>query len=277
MKGKGIIITAIVCALLITAGTFGISLLYQTIFQPESLMEERSDSETGWREAKQAYGREVLYPFSCALESGVIAETDGAYLLLDSCHTRPSVYLPLLELAGLEFSDLETANVATYQYQSDTVEADRYGMQYLFHVRLPQSDGERSLIIVVDREFIPVLTLYGTEKVLYPEGDSVDVHTLGQGTLSEALFEYAGKIDDILVLQAAYNSLMIAALECLPAEEEHPAGSLRGYCAHGEWQMYSDSSMAAYVCILEDCNFVLYYDVSDGTFCGYSIAFNDLR
>ena len=67
---------------------------------------------------------------------------------------------------------------------------------------------------------------------------------------------------------------MIAIENSLPSIGERPAGSLVEYCKYGEWNIYSDSSTVAYVCIVNDSNFILFYDMESNSFCGYDIALN---
>ncbi len=283
MKWKEIAITVLACILLTAAGTLGFSALYQALFQPDTIIDDSRLNPGEWRDEQARYVRRVLYPLSFSLESGNIVEIDGKELFSDLYHVSQPVYSSVLGLAKVNWEDAEDAVVTAYEYQADSTEYDRYRLRLLFHIVLTRGSGSEDMLIAVDQNNMPVLFLYGTaDKAGGMKGDiAVSGLSALPDDFSGELYAYLTQIETALDGQSSYQLLVTMIQDAIPSEEakltqERPRGSLAEYCKYGEWKIYSDSQSAACVCIINDYNFILYYDLENGGFCGYSIALNDI-
>ena len=275
MRLKGIVITVCACILLIATGTVGFSFLYQIFFHPEMIIEDSSVNLTGWQKDQAQFEKEMLYPFPFLLESETIVETGENSLLSDFYYINQEEYLSALKLADLDWADLENAVITEYEFQTDTVEYKEYGLRYLFHITLIQNDRSNDVILAVDKEHMPVWFQYGsTNKMDNADNRVTPTSMVALDELPTELCDYLAQIDMLLGSQKSYRSLLIAIETNFPSKGELPTGSLTEYCQYGEWKIYSDLSTAAYVCIINDSNFILYYDLESGNFCGYNIALN---
>lgn len=278
MKWKEMTITIFACVLLIAAGTSGVSFLYQIMFHPKTILEEYSAHLNEWQEEQAQYEKELLYPFSFSIESGSIVETEGSYLLSDLYQMKRTVYSSVLGLAGLQWMDLEDATVTTYEYRTDTIEYEEYGLRHLFHIVLMPDDRNDNMIIAVDKNSMPILVQYGSANTFGDIGNDISMShsSLVSDAFLAKLQEYLAQIDKALIEQSSYWQLIrnIEKGIPMPSDEELPSGSLERYSKYGEWQIYADAKTTAYVCIINDYNFILYYDMGSGKFCGYNLALN---
>ncbi len=279
MKWKEMMITIPVCALLIAGSTWGFSFLYRILFRPGTIVEDLSASSDKWQEEQAQYAEELLYPFSYGLESGILAQAEAEYLLSEFLWDNTSIYHAVLELAGWE-EDLENAVVTEYEYQPGAVEYEDYGLRILFRVALAREDGNGNMIVAVNQGNVPVLLWYGTA---YGRENGADDAAISHSVVSpdalpEGLYDHLAQIDAAYMEQNVYWKLVrdIEGGIPFPPDVELPQGSLVRYSQYGEWQVYSDSQTAAYVCVINDCNFILYYDMRSGRFCGYNLAYNRL-
>jgi hypothetical protein len=280
MKVKGIIITVLACVLLLLAGTLGFSRLYHTLFHPETVIQEDTADSTAWQETQSQYEKEILYPLSYFLEEEIITEVDDSYLLSEFYLVNQDVFSSLLELADVNWTDVENASVTTYKFQTGTTESEEYGLRYLFHIVLVQDDRNHDMIIALDEADIPVPVLFQSEEggKLDEIGNTTAITSwfVSQEELPETLRDDLAGIDAMLGKQVSYSALLTAiGGEISSGGQEIRPGGLVDYCEYGEWKVYSDAKKAAYVCILGDCHFILYYEIESGKFCGYSIALNN--
>ncbi len=275
MRWKEIAVTVLICVLLIAGGAWGFSLSYQAFFHPQAIIEGHPANLTGWQDAWAQYEKEILYPFPSLLEEGIIAETDGMYLLSDDYHINPSLYSSVLGLAGLAWADLEDRPAAAYGFQSGTTEYDEYGERFLFHITSAGKDGQQDLVLVVNEEGMPVLFQYGRSDKggSMDRGDILCSPVAIQG-LPAGTEDYLARLDAVLGTEMSYRLLMAAIAGGMRYEGELPEMTLAQCSRYGEWNVYSDASTAAYVCIINDYHFILYHDIASGGFCGYSIALN---
>ena len=267
MKGKEITVTVLACAALIAVGTIAFSLLYQALFHPDLIIGDDSEYPTQWQEEQERYEKAILDPLSSALETGILWEAKGENLFSDSYHISQGAYSSVLGLAGTTWEEVENAAIASYEYKSGTTEYDAYGLRQLFHIVLAGNE----LLIAADKNDMPVLFLYWAE-----------TGAAGGGAASAPapedlrLTDYLVQIDTALKENTAYRKLIIAIQSSIISEGELPPGSLERYSGSGEWKVYSGIQFAVYVCIVDDCHFILYYDLKNECFCGYSIAMNAL-
>jgi len=270
MKRKEITVTVLACAALIAAGTFAFSLLYKAMFRPDAVIGDYSEDPT-WLEEQARYEKAVLYPLSSALESGVIEKTDGSDMLADLYHINEAVYSSVLKLAGTAWEEIKSAVVTEYEYKPGTTEHDRYGLRQLFHI----VSADNNMLIAVDKSYMPVLLMYGAGAEPEPENSASESSPTSED-FPEGLSNYLAQTDAALDENSSYRRLIIAIQDGINSEGELPPGSLVEYSKLGEWKIYSGPQSAAYVCIVNDYNFILYYDLVNESFCGYSIALNDL-
>lgn len=267
MKWKEIAVTILACVVLIVAGTVAFSLLYQTLFHPDSIIGDDSEDPIQWQEEQEQYENAILDPLSFALETGILLQVEAENLFSDFYHISRDVYSSVLELAETTWEEIENAAIALYEYKSGTKEYDVYGLRYLFHIISADND----MIISVDKNDMPVLFLYWAET-------GSDVGSTVSTPVPEdlRLADYLAQIDTALRKNISYRKLIIA-FECDAASEnETSPGSFETYYGSGEWKFYSGTRFAAYVCIVNDYHFILYYDLKNECFCGYSIAMNAL-
>lgn len=273
MKGRYTALTALLCAALIAAGTLSFSLLYKVLFRPEAIIAAYSEEASPWREEQAQYAKAVLHPLSAALEAGSLAETEGEDLLHDFYHINPTLYAAVLELAGTSWDEVEAAPTKTYAYQPGTTECERWDLRELFQITLP----DREILIAADKEHMPVLLLCGAEREA-EESAAAEVRlSAAQGELPEGLPDELAKLDAALAENSSCFRLLAAMRSGSSGGGELAAGSFGEYGETGEWKVCADAQAAAYICIVGDYNFIVYYDATEGNFCGYSIALNELN
>lgn len=270
MKWREMIITAFACVFLIMASAFGFSFVYQILFHPDVIIENGSEGSAEWQLEQAVYERGILDPFS-SVEEETLLQIDGEYLLSDLYHINTKLYSDVFHLAGLDWADIENADITTYEFRSDTVEYRNYGLRLLFDIVLGGENSNNSVMIVADKEEIPLLFMCKGSN----GSESFISYSVEYADLPSKLFDYLAEIDEIFESYSTYHLCINAISDELPIGEDRPPGSLEEYCRYGEWQVYSDSSVAAYVCIIGDKNFIAYYDMVSDEFCGYNIAFNE--
>lgn len=298
MKRKEITVTVLACFLLIAAGAWGGSRLYRAFFHPRSVIEDptansavdstvnrTTDSivdSTGWQDALTEYEREIFYPFPFWLESGTISEIDEAYLLSDYYHINQRLYSSVLELADLQWEEVEDGTTAAYEFVSGTAEYDQYALRLLFHI-VPSSKGRQDdlvqddCVIAVNKSGLPVLFWYGSRDLGGMDTEALFCSSLAMDGLPAGTEDYLARLDEILGPEMSYRLFMIDLVSGMPYEGELPEITLAEYYRYGEWMLYSDSATAAYACVINDYHFLLYYDLENSRFCGYSIALNPTR
>lgn len=208
MKLKEIITTACVCVLLIAAGTVGFSFLYQTFFHLELIIKDSSVSLTEWQEDQAQFEKEVLYPFSFYTGNGTITITSENSLLSDLYHINQDEYSSALKLADLDWVDLKEAVITEYEFQTNTVEYEEYGLRNLFHITLLRNDRHEDIILAVDKELMPVLFQYGvTNKTEGTDKHIKSVLNVGFDELPIEIYDYLAQIDATLGSQKSYRSL----------------------------------------------------------------------
>lgn len=280
MKWKQIMITILVCAMIFAASMLGFPFLYQTLFQPETIIEDDSLITSEWQDDQEIYEKEILYPFYSWLKAGKLLETEDQYLFSELQYINPSLYISAVELSELslgEDSDLDNSVLTIYDFKTDAIEYSEYGLRQILHVTQIQNTNDE-LYIVVDKNAMPVHCQYRTNK-----NDSENIGLINRSSgmyenLPPELLAYAAQIDTVLGKESVYHSFMRSIeIQMQPVETEQPSGSFAEYCKYGEWLVYSNLEMKAYVCIIQNYNFILYYDVLTDEFCGYSIALNHLE
>lgn len=274
MRRKEITVTVLACCLLIAAGAFGVVWLYRAFFHPRSVIEDSTVNSAEWQDALTEYEREILYPFPFWLESGRISEIDGAYLLSDYYHINQRLYSSVLELTDLKWEDLEDGAVDAYEFLSGTAEYDQYALRLLFHITSSPESGYNGLTIAVNESGLPVLLLYGRSDKGGKDTEALFRSAVAADKLPAGTEDYLVRLDGILGPEMSYRLFMIDLVSGIPYEGELPEITLAEYCKYGEWSLYSDAATAAYACVINDCHFLLYYDMENGRFCGYSIALN---
>lgn len=280
MKWKQIIITILACVMIFAAGTAGFPFLYQTLFHPETIIEDDSLITSEWQADQELYEKGILYPYHSWLEAGKLLETEEQYLFSELLHINPGLYTSAVELAGLslgEDSDLDNAVVTIYDFKTDATEYNEYSLRQMFHVTQIQNKNDE-LFIVVDKNAMPVHCQYRANKYDSENGSTINRSSAVYENLPAELLSYAAQIDTLLGEESVYHSFVRSINSKIPpAETEQLPGSFAEYCKHGEWVVYSSPEMKAYVCIIQNYNFILYYDVLADGFCGYSIALNRLE
>lgn len=280
MKWKQIIITILACVMIFAAGTVGFPFLYQTLFHPETIIEDDSLITSEWQANQEVYEKEILYPFYSWLEAGKLLETEDQYLFSELQYINPGLYTSAVEQAGLslgEDSDLDNSVVTVYDFKTDTTEYSEYSLRQILYVTQIQNTNDE-LFIVVDKNAMPVHYQYRANINASENNSTINQSFAMYENIPPELFAYAAQIDTVLGEESVYHSFMInIEIQMPPVETERQPGSFAGYCKYGEWVVYSNLEMKAYVCIIQNYNFILYYDVLTDEFCGYSIALNHLE
>ena len=280
MKWKKIMITILACVMIFAAGTVGFPFLYQTIFHPETIIEDDSLITSEWQADQELYEKEILYPYYSWLEAGKLLEAEEQYLFSELYYINPVLYTSAFELARLsvgEDSDLDNAVVTVYDFNTDTTEYGEYNLRQILHVTQIQ-DRNDELFIVVDKNGMPVHCQYSSYKYDSENGNTINRSSVMYEDLPTELLYYAAQIDTVLGDERVYHSFVRSIERTMPpAENERLPGSFTEYCKYGEWVVYSSSEIKAYVCIIQNYNFILYYDALTNEFCGYSIALNHLE
>jgi hypothetical protein len=278
MKVKGIMITVLVCVLLISAGTLGFSSLYQTLFHAENISQEYTANSTKWQEAQLQFEKEILYTLPFLIETEIVTEIDESSIFSNYYINYEDVFSLIMELADVDWEDMEDAVITTYEFKIGTTEYEEYLLKYLFHIVLMQNDGNNDMIVAVNGEGVIVLFQYGVSGK-FEDMDNNTVITssfVAQDDLPANLSDYLAGIDIIMLDGSGFYWWFLSDIagEIFSRDEEIRIGGLLDYCQYGEWRVYSDSVTEAYVCIIGVYNFILYYDVASEKFCGYSIALN---
>jgi len=279
MKLKQIIITILACVMIFAAGTVGFPFLYQTLFHPEAIIDEDSLITSEWQTDQELFEKEILYPFYSWQEAGKILETEDQYLFSELQYINPGLYTLAVELAELSLedeSDLDKSVVTVYDFKTDATEYSEYNLRQILRVTQIQNTHDE-LFIVVDKNDMPVHCQYCVSKNDSENNGTINRSSAMYENIPPELLAYAAQIDTVLGEESVYHSLVKSIeIQMSPAEAERLPGSFAEYCKHGEWVVYSNSELKAYVCIIHNYNFILYYDELTSEFCGYSIALNHL-
>lgn len=280
MKWKQITITFLACVMIFVAGMVGFPFLYQTLFQPETILEDDSQISLEWQVDRDLYEKEILYPYHSWMETGKLLEAEEKYLFSDFRNINPNLYTSAAELAGLslgEDSELDNAVVTVYDFKTDAAEYNEYGLrQILYLTQILNKNDE--LFIVVDKNDMPVHCQYCPEKYDSELDSAIKQSPVMYENLPPELIAYAAQIDTVLGEESVYHSFVRSIERKMPfMETERLPGSFAEYCKYGEWLVYSSTDIKAYVCILQNYNFILYCDGLTNGFCGYSIALNHLE
>lgn len=266
--------------MIFAAGTVGFPFLYQTLFHPETIIEDDSLITSEWQADQELYEKEILYPFYSWLEAGKLLETEDQYLFSELQYINPGLYTSAVELAELslgEDSDLDNSVVTVYDFKTDATEYSEYSLRQILHVTQIQNTNDE-LFIVVDKNAMPVHCQYRANKNDSENNSTINRSSAMYENIPPELLAYAAQIDMVLGEESAYHSFVRSIeIQMTPAENERLPGSFTEYCKYGEWVVYSSSEIKAYVCIIQNYNFILYYDALTNEFCGYSIALNHLE
>ena len=266
--------------MIFAAGTVGFPFLYQTLFHPETIIEDDSLITSEWQADQELYEKEILYPFYSWLEAGKLLETEDQYLFSELQYINPGLYTSAVELAELslgEDSDLDNSVVTVYDFKTDATEYSDYSLRQILHVTQIQNTNDE-LFIVVDKNAMPVHCQYSSYKYDSENGNTINRSSVMYEDLPTELLYYAAQIDTVLGDERVYHSFERSIERTMPpAENERLPGSFTEYCKYGEWVVYSSSEIKAYVCIIQNYNFILHYDALTNEFCGYSIALNHLE
>ena len=280
MKWKQIIITILACVMIFAASMVGFPFLYQALVQPETIIEDDSLITSEWQADQELYEKEILYPFYSWLEAGKLLENEDQYLFSELQYINPGLYTSAVELAELslgEDSDLDNSVLTVYDFKTDATEYSEYSLRQILHVTQIQNTNDE-LFIVVDKNAMPVHCQYRANKNDSDNSGTINRSSAMYENIPPELLAYAAQIDTVLGKESVYHSFMRSIeIQMPPVETERQSGSFAEYCKYGEWVVYSNLEMKAYVCIIQNCNFILYYDVLTDEFCGYSIALNHLE
>lgn len=280
MKWKQITITFLACVMIFAAGMVGFLFLYQTLFQPETIIEDGSQISLEWQADQDLYEKEILYPYHSWMETGKLLEAEEKYRFSELRNINPNLYTSAGELAGLflgEDSELDNAVITVYDFKTDATEYNEYGLRQILYLTQIQNKNDE-LFIVVDKNDMPVHCQYFVEKYDSESDSTINQSSAMYENLPLELFTYAAQIDTVLGEESVYHSFMRSIERKMPSvETERLPGSFAEYCKNGEWLVYSSSDIKAYVCIVQNYNFILYCDGLTNGFCGYSIALNHLE
>lgn len=280
MKGKQIMITILVCVMIFAAGTVGFPFLYQTLFHPETIIEDNSVITSEWQADQKLYEKEIIYPFYSWQEAGILLETEDQYLFSELQYINPGLYTLAVELAGVSLEDesnLGNSVVTVYDFKPDATEYNEYNLRQILRVTQIQNTNDE-LFIVVDKNDMPVHCQYRVSKNDSENNGTISRSSAIYENIPPELLACAAQIDMVLGEESAYHSFVRSIeIQMPPTEAERLPGSLAEYCKLGEWVVYSNSELKAYVCIIHNYNFILYYDELTSEFCGYSIALNHLE
>lgn len=280
MKWKQIIITILACVMIFAAGMVGFPFLYQTLFHPEAIIDENSLITSEWQANQELYEKEILYPFYSWQEAGILLETEDQYLFSELQYINPGLYTSAVELVELslgEDSDLDKSVVTVYDFKTDATEYSEYNLRQILRVTQIQNTNDE-LFIVVDKNDMPVHCQYRVSKNDSENNGTINRSSAIYENIPSELLAYAAQIDTVLGEESVYHSFVRSVeIQMPPTETERLPGSFAEYCKYGEWVVYSNSELKAYVCIIQNYNFILYYNALTNEFCGYSIALNHLE
>ena len=280
MKWKQIMITILVCVMIFAAGTVGFPFLYQTLFHPETIIEDNSVITLEWQADQKLYEKEIIYPFYSWQEAGILLETEDQYLFSELQYINPGLYTLAVELAGVSLEDesnLGNSVVTVYDFKPDATEYNEYNLRQILRVTQIQNTNDE-LFIVVDKNDMPVHCQYRVSKNDSENNGTISRSSAIYENIPPELLACAAQIDMVLGEESAYHSFVRSIeIQMPPTEAERLPESLAEYCKLGEWVVYSNSELKAYVCIIHNYNFILYYDELTSEFCGYSIALNHLE
>ena len=123
-------------------------------------------------------------------------------------HQNQDEYSSALKLADLDWVDLKEAVITEYEFQTNTVEYEEYGLRNLFHITLLRNDRHEDIILAVDKELMPVLFQYGvTNKTEGTDKHIKSVLNVGFDELPIEIYDYLAQIDATLGSQKSYRSL----------------------------------------------------------------------
>lgn len=279
MKWKQITITIIACFLMLAVGTIGFSFLYQIFFDSVTVFEDSKKTPTEWQAEQEQYERVILYPCDTWLASEVLAETDEKWLFSDFYDISPEAYSSVNALSGLIDLDnvsLDNSVLSVYDFKTDTTEYREYGLRQLLYItQIPNLNGE--LFVVTGKNDMPVLCQYRTESGS-SNGSITSQASVKSDELPSGLNDYLAHMDMVLGENSLYR-LFIRNIEnqLHSIDVEHLPGSFAENSKYGEWRIYSDADTQAYVCILQNYNFIVYYNILTDSFSGYSIALNHIE
>lgn len=269
IKRKEIIVTIIISALLILGGTIGFSICYELLFQPERIVESKSTMDEDWEAETQAYKRSVLYPFQEWKNEAVLIEK-GSYESFTGFHHRDGeryrFLKELLKLFGVDMEDIYDCKTRLYAFDTASIEYKEYGLSYVFEIMMDENG--KHLFLTGDKNDVIVSCQY--YDALENSGEISQMSITREDVPTELLqvFQQLDYVYD----GGRYEQLTVAMGESV----EFPIGrgSLSVYAAYADWELYSDETMAAYVGIVGEYNFIFYYDKVKEQICGFHIGMN---
>lgn len=269
IKRKEIIVTIITSALLILGGTIGFSICYELLFQPEKILESKLTKNEDWEVEKHAYELSVLYPFQEWKNEGVLIEEGGSESFSTFYHRNGERYhflKELLKLFGVDMEDIYDCKTRLYAFDTASIEYKEYGLSYVFEITMEENG--KHLFLTGDKNDLIVSCQYydALEK-----SSEISQMSITRADIPRELLQVFQQLDYVYDGER-YEQLIVSMGESV--ELPVGSGSLSVYAAYADWELYSNETMAAYVGIVGEYNFIFYYDKVKEQICGVHIGMN---
>lgn len=280
MRVKDIVGCLFLSIMLVIGGVFGVKYTYNLFFNPASIIENVPEAETNWKIEKEEFEKKVLYPYISYKNQAKEPNSDwnknklrlSSYIFTNTEQAIEVLY----SLAGYpDFAEQVKAETAYFFVPSETAFYD-FGLEQMLFF---EENYGGQLVAVISSKGCPLLLQHRSS--INDDALQIEHHILDDAELPNALYQYLSLVDSALgvvpeYMELIYNLRNEDLLYSPQSEEleivERPEGSLNFFADLGEWHIYSDGHTSAYVCILGQYSFSVYYDVSANTFCGYNLV-----
>ena len=146
-------------------------------------------------------------------------------------------------------------------------DAKKYGLSGVYQIKMSE-DGEE-LFIVYDQNGEIVCCQYYAQQRTYGETYQMPI---AKEDLPKELKNVLKELD-YLYGQGRYFDLAVAMAEELKSGETY-GGSLSQCFEYVDWELHADDTMAAYVGIVGEYNFIFYYNRINNQICGFNFGMN---
>lgn len=270
IKRKEMMVTIGISVLLIFGGTIGFSICYHMFFQPEKVFEAEVSENNDWKIQQQAYEAKVLHPFYAWKDEGVISEVVGFDLFYEFYHRDGERYAflqKLLQIYDIDCEEIYGEKTKLYTFDRDSKEYREYGLTGVYQIEMGE-DGEELVLVLGESEEVVSCQYYGQKS----EGGETSQIPITEADLPKELKRTFDQLDYIYDYDR-YFQLTVDMGEKVGSDDT-PAGRMSVYTAYADWELYTDDTMAAYVGIIGEYNFIFYYDRINNRICGFNFGMN---
>ena len=263
MRRKDNIAVLLLASVIILLGMAELPLLYACFFDATAIIEEQETLIEPLETAPQNFIKTLQEPLW--QESQPHSQEAVGVFLADG-REYSGIYKRLFEMAGLSYDEVDW----------DGLLAIKGTNHYRINVYRSREDDTVSAVFNMT---LPILLYYRSSQD--PTAQEIkDAVTRLEGYVAQgdsSLLAYLQKIDQIYEGCGAYENqlahLYLSLFKDAATQEVTQMPTLQSCCSCGMWQVYSDDTEAALVCLMGRPCLILYYDAAQQDFCGYRIVF----